>query len=61
MDGRAGCCVSEDMFVDEGVFFSVLVKKRWEVEGDKCETAAQGCIDWSLEEIEVVLCCIRFK
>jgi hypothetical protein len=35
MDGRAGCWVSEDMFVDEGVFFSVLLEKRWEVGGGR--------------------------
>ena len=27
MDGRAGCWVSEDMFVDEGVFFAVLMEE----------------------------------
>jgi hypothetical protein len=61
IDGRAVCWVSEDMFVDKGVFFSVLVKKRWEVRGDRCGTGGKGCISWSFGEIEVVLGCIRLK
>jgi hypothetical protein len=61
MDGRAGCWVSEDMFVDEGVFFSVLLEKRWEVGGDRWKTGGEGCIDWSFGEIGVVLSCIRLK
>ena len=42
MGGRAGCWVSEDMLVAEGVFFSVLLEKRWEVGGDDGRQGARG-------------------